>query len=110
VSIRSSAIIIFLAGHLSGRGQLENDRPRGEIGILRKVELSNVLPADRCFLYIEYEGSSYIGCLLLDDSTFCGQVATLLKGCCNRPIAEIGGLDLSPNFVEVFMPRTPTAP
>jgi hypothetical protein len=30
-------------------GGLETDRPRGEIGILRKVELSNVLPADRCF-------------------------------------------------------------
>ena len=28
---------------------LENKRPKGEIGILRKVELSNVLPADRFF-------------------------------------------------------------
>ena len=74
---------------------LENNRPKGEIGILRKVELSNILPADRCFLYIEHERSSYIGCLLFDDSTFGGQVATLLENHCNRPIKEIGGLNVS---------------
>ena len=27
--------------------------PRGEVGILRRVEKSNILPADRCFLYID---------------------------------------------------------
>src|SRR5262245_54720546 len=58
---------------------LENNRPKGEIGILRRVEQSKILPADRCFLYIEHEGSSYSGCLLFDDRNFCGQVATLLK-------------------------------
>ena len=72
---------------------LENNRPKGEIGILTKVELSNILPADRCFLYVEHEGSSYIGCLLTDDSAFCAQVARLLESYCNRPIAEIGSLD-----------------
>src|SRR5262245_26932032 len=74
---------------------LENNRPKGEIGILRKVELSNIQPANRCFLYIEHEGSSYIGCLLFDDSAFCGQVATVLNNHCNRPISEIGSLDIS---------------
>ena len=74
---------------------LENNRPKGEIGILRKVELSNILPANRSFLYIEHEGSSYIGCLLFDDSAFCGQVATVLNNHCNRPISEIGSLDIS---------------
>ena len=77
-------------------GGLKKDRPTGEIGILRRVELSNILPADRCFIDIEHEGSSYIGCLLFDDSTFCGQIAKLLEGYCNCPIAEIGSLDLSP--------------
>jgi hypothetical protein len=76
-------------------GGLENNQPRGEIGILRKVELSNVLPADRCFLYVDHEGSFYIGCLLVDDSTFCGQVAKQLANHCNRPISEIGSLDIS---------------
>jgi len=74
---------------------LENNRPKGEIGILRKVELSNILPANRCFLYIEHEGSSYVGCLLVDEKSFCRQVATLLKNHCNRPISEIGSLDIS---------------
>jgi|SRR5262249_11704492 len=74
---------------------LENHRPKGEIGILRKVEASNIRPADRCFLYIEHEASSYIGCLLFDDSTFCGYVATLLENHCNRSVKEIGGLDVS---------------
>ena len=74
---------------------LENNRPKGEIGILTKVELSNILPADRCFLYIEHEGSFYIGCLLVDDTNFCGQVAKLLQNHCNRPIVEIGSLDMS---------------
>ena len=49
---------------------LENKRPRGEIGTLKAVTRSNVQPADRCFLYIDHEGSSYIGCLLVDDTAF----------------------------------------
>jgi len=73
----------------------ENKPPQGEIGILTSVVPPMVLPANRCFLYIDYEGSSYSGCLLFDDSTFCGQVATLLKNHCNRPISEIGSLDIS---------------
>lgn len=36
-----------------------------------------------------------MGCLLFDDLNFCREVATLLQGCCNRPIAEIGGIDVS---------------
>jgi hypothetical protein len=74
---------------------LEKKRERGEIGILKGVTLANVQPADRCFLFIEHEGLSYIGCLLFDDTSFCGQVAKLLKGYYNRSIAEIGSLDLS---------------
>ena len=77
---------------------LENKRPQGEIGVLKAVALSNVQPADRCFLYIEHEGSAYIGCLLFNDSTFCDQVANLLQSQCNRPISEIGSLDLSHTF------------
>jgi hypothetical protein len=73
---------------------LENKRPRGEIGILKAVTLSNVQPADRCFLYIAHEGSTYIGCLLIDDHAFCSQIVKLLRSYCNRPIAEIGGIEL----------------
>ena len=74
---------------------LEIRPAKGEIGILREVSLSKVLPADRCFLFIDYEGSSYMGCLLIDDTVFCGKIAKLLHEHCNRSIAEIGNLDLS---------------
>src|SRR5262249_17757095 len=62
--------------------------PRGEIGILRRVVPSKISPAEKCFLYIEHEGSEYMGCLLFDDRVFCSQIAELLQGCCNHPIAE----------------------
>jgi hypothetical protein len=75
---------------------LDNNHHRqGEIGILRKLVPSNIEPADRCFLYIDYEGSSYIGCLLIEDYDFCSQIVKLLQDCLNRPIVEIGGVDLS---------------
>ena len=36
-----------------------------------------------------------MGCLLFDDHSFCRHVAELLEGCRNRPIVEIGSLDVS---------------
>ena len=77
-------------------GGLENKQQprREEIGILKEVTISNVQPADRCFLYIEHEGSSYVGCLLIEDQVFCAQIVTLLQ-VMNRPVAEIGSLDVS---------------
>jgi hypothetical protein len=73
----------------------ENRHPRGEIGTLREVVPSKISPAERCFLYIEYERSGYIGCLLFEDSAFCDQITNLLQRCCNHPIAEIGSIDLA---------------
>ena len=58
------------------------------------VVQSKIQPSNRCFLFIDYEKSSYIGGLMVDDSVFCDQIAKLLQGCCNRPIAEIGGFEL----------------
>ena len=74
---------------------VENKHPRGEIGILTAVEVSKVPPTNRCFLCIDYEGSSYMGCLLFDDRAFCGQIVTLLRRHLNRPIAEIGSIELA---------------
>ena len=59
----------------------ENKHPRGEIGILRQVVPSKISPAKRCYLYIEYERSEYIGCLLFDDSRFCKST--------NQAVAEL---------------------
>jgi hypothetical protein len=74
---------------------VENKHPRGEIGTLTAVDVSNVPPANRCFLSIDYAGSSYMGCLLFDDHAFCDQIVTLLRGHLNRPVAEIGSLDIT---------------
>jgi hypothetical protein len=73
----------------------EDKHPTGEIGILRTTLLSKVQPANRCFLLISYEGSSYIGCLLFDDHAFCSQIVKLLQAHCNRFIAEVGSIDLA---------------
>jgi hypothetical protein len=73
-----------------------NDKhPQGEVGILKRVEKSNVLPADRCFLYIDYEGSSYVGCLLCSDHAFCSPIVRILEANLNKTIAAIGSLDIS---------------
>jgi len=32
--------------------------------------LSNIDPAGKCFLSIDHEGSTYMGCLLIDDHAF----------------------------------------
>jgi hypothetical protein len=68
---------------------------RGETGILRSVVISDAQAPARCFLYIDHEGASYMGCLLFSDPTFCREVVILLEGCLNRSIAEIGSLDVS---------------
>jgi hypothetical protein len=74
---------------------VENKHPRGEMGILNSAELSHVLPANRCFLEIDYEGSTHMGCLLFDDEIICAQITKILQGYLKRPCAEIGSLDLS---------------
>ena len=73
----------------------ENKHPSGELGVLKSVELSSIRPCNTCFLHIDYEGSSYMGCLIIDDACFCPQVAKLLQRYYNRPIAEIGSIDLT---------------
>jgi hypothetical protein len=73
----------------------ENKYPKGEVGILKTLEPSKIQPGKRLFLNIEHEGSSYISCLFFDDPAFCTQITKLLMDYCNRPIVEIGGIDLS---------------
>lgn len=69
--------------------------PKGEVGILKAVLPSRIKPEDRFFLLISYQGSEYLGCLLFDNRTFCKHIKGVLQFCCNRPIAEIGSIDLS---------------
>ncbi len=76
-------------------GAGNDKRPRGEVGILRRVETPKVLPVNKCFLYIDYEDSSYMGCLFCSDHVFCLQIVRILQANLNKTIAEIGSLDIS---------------
>jgi hypothetical protein len=55
-------------------GELEDKRPKGEIGVFRRIIESNIQPSNKCFLFIDYEESNYIGCLTVDDHGFCVQI------------------------------------
>jgi hypothetical protein len=76
---------------------LENKHPKGEVGILQEVKPSSV-GDDSCFIIMEYEGSTYLGCLSLDDISFCAQICNLLRHNLRREIRYIGGLELDHAF------------
>jgi len=75
-------------------GGEKNGRPRGEVGVLIRVEPS-VVEFKRLFLTIEYNDSEYMGWLSFDDAEFCGQIYDLLKRLYRHSILEIGELDIS---------------
>jgi hypothetical protein len=77
------------------RGIGENKRPKGEVGILKNVTPSRLAGRHRCFLVIEYEGATYMGCLLFNEHSFCRQVTKLLFGYCGRSLEDIGALEVS---------------
>ena len=64
--------------------------PHGEVGVLQGVAISQRGELNMCFLSIDYEEGTYMGCLLIDDYPFCQQVSKLLEQHCGRPIQEIG--------------------
>jgi hypothetical protein len=41
-------------------GGTDNQYPKGEVGILKEITLSQIEPADRIFLYMDYEDASYM--------------------------------------------------
>jgi hypothetical protein len=67
---------------------------RGEVGVLTYV-YSNPRMSSKCFLVIDHEGETYVGALIFDTHALCKQVTDLLWAHMNRPIKEIGDLDLS---------------
>jgi hypothetical protein len=73
----------------------EDKFPKGEVGTLIWVSLIGIQPIDKCYLLMNHEGSSYMGCLLFDDDKFCRYVAQFLENYCHYSIAEIGSVDLS---------------
>ena len=73
----------------------KEEHPRGEVGILKSVLLSKIHQANRCFLLISYENSSYLGCLFFDHHSFCSHIVNVLQNHCDHAIADIGSLDLT---------------
>ena len=68
--------------------------PSGEVGTLVDVAPSKIDPDGKCFLTIEHEGTSYVGCLLFDDGPFCQQISKLMQRHLRYPLEYIGGIDL----------------
>ncbi|MGH7768532.1 MAG: hypothetical protein ACREQP_13845 [Candidatus Binatia bacterium] len=87
-------------------GQKRNLNLSGEVGTLVEVTPSKLDPHGKCFLTIEYEGTSYVGCLLFDDGPFCQQVSGLLQRYVRYPLEYIGGIDIRYSLEN----RTPVTP
>jgi hypothetical protein len=75
-------------------GKKNTLRPAGEIGTLVDVAPSKIDPDGKCFLTIEHEGTSYVGCLLFDDGPFCQKISKLLQRHLRYSLEYIGGVDL----------------
>jgi hypothetical protein len=70
-------------------------RLTGEIGMLTGLRVSDSQSARRCFLYMNYEESLYLGCIFIADVTFFDQIVEIFMDCLNRPISEIGSIDVT---------------
>src|ERR1043166_1490510 len=67
---------------------------RGEIGVVTCVVRSDLVRGS-LFLYMRENEKEYIGCLMMDDPTFCQHLYELLKMCIGKSIKEIGDIDLN---------------
>jgi hypothetical protein len=69
--------------------------PQGEVGILKEIRYQPATSSRRMFIVMEYRGAEYIGCLLLDDGSFCGGMAKFLQRCCGQSIVTVGSSDIA---------------
>ena len=75
----------------TGLGELGNTRPIGKMGVLKSAIPPHIQTSHEFFLCIDFEDSSYIGCLLFNDYASCQQAAEhFLQFYCNRSIADVG--------------------
>ena len=73
----------------------DNPLPRGEVGILMRVEpASSILKIPHCVLVIRWNQQEYIGSLYVDEENFLREIVGLLRNCLGRSIAEIGSLNV----------------
>ena len=70
-----------------------NDALTGEIGTLHQVLTSELLD-NKIILFVQFQGSRYMGFMKFDDRAFCSQIHTLLIANIGLSIKEIGDLYL----------------
>ena len=75
-------------------GGKRNERPTGEVGVLKEVSRYSLLSSDGLTLVIDYNESAYMGLLLFDNFGFSRKLHDLLRTLRDRPIAEIGSFDM----------------
>jgi hypothetical protein len=76
----------------STEGAWDGSVIKGEVGILTKCTGTAV--GNICFLFIEHDGKTYVGALVVDNDESCRRLLALFEQHIGRPIAEIGGVDL----------------
>jgi hypothetical protein len=77
-------------------GPSGSDIPKGEAGVLIKVEAaSKYLSAPHCVLIIQWNNHEYFGALFFDDETFGKEICNLLARHLGSPMAVVGGLDIA---------------
>ena len=74
----------------------DNPLPRGEVGILTRVEtaVDNTI-APHCVLIMHHNEQDYVGSLSFDDEEFLRTVCEVLKGQTGVSISAIGSLVIS---------------
>jgi hypothetical protein len=76
-------------------GPSGSDIPKGEVGVLTKVEAaSKYLTAAHCLLVIQWNSQEYFGALFFDDERFAQRICSLLKGHLDSPMSVLGSLDI----------------
>ena len=76
-------------------GGKQNERPTGEVGVLKQVSRYSLLTSDGLSLVMEHNDSAYMGLLLFDDFVFSRRVHELLKTLRDHPISAIGGVEIN---------------
>ncbi len=76
---------------LSGSG---DKNLNGEIGLLKKVEISQIEPPTYLFLIMEHQGSCYLNTMMIKDSKFCRQVHFVFQQQIGQTIQKIGDSEL----------------
>lgn len=70
-----------------------HDRPRGEIGTLKKVLMHDKFDT-KCFLIIDNAGNQYMGTPTFGDTSFRKRICGLLSEWVGRSLEDIGDIEV----------------